>query len=300
MPAYMAHYACGVRAWHTLQDGTLKQTIRRHPAVYDLGLAGPDLFFYSLGDRLLKAEIGSEMHKIRTGQFLREMYSYAMERQGEEQDICLAYLAGFLGHYSLDTACHPLVFEVCGIGPVESWIGRHYRFEAEMDNRACERVLGRKMKDSHQMGLLRLRAAECRAVAGQLASCIKAVYPDRRGVPVKRRMYLILREYYLLTGVLIDPTGMKEWLLYGLEKRIAGWAVMSPLFINSSSYHVSEELTDAFFRQFHKGVKRDAALLRYLSDCLECGTKCRTDKLEKFFSTIGNLSYHFGKTIEWA
>ena len=93
---------------------------------------------------------------------------------------------------------------------------------------------------------------------------------------------------------------MKEWRLYGLEKRMAGWAVMSPLFINSSSYHVSEELTEAFFRQFRKGVKRDAALLRYLSECLESGTKCRTDKLEKFFSAIGNLSYHFGKTIEWA
>lgn len=299
MPAYMAHYACGVRAWHTLQDCTLKQLIRRHFTVYDLGLAGPDLFFYSLGDMLTGAGIGSQMHKIRTGQFLREMYSYALAREGEEREICLAYLAGFLGHYSLDTTCHPLVFHACSCGPVESWQGRHYRFEAEMDNLICEKVLGRPIGDSHQMGLLRLRERECRAVAGQLSHCIRAVYPDCKGVPGRRRMYLILREYYLLTGVLIDPTGVKEWLLYGLERRTAGFAVMSPLFINANRYQVSDELRETFYRQFGKGVKRDAHLLKCLSQCLENGPQCPTHKLERFYSAIGNLSYHFGKTIEW-
>ena len=297
MPAYLAHYACGVRAWHTLQDGTLRQLIRRHPAVYDLGLAGPDLFFYSLGDRALGAEVGAQMHKERTGAFLRALYLYAMGQEGERRSITLAYLAGFLGHYSLDTCCHPLVFYACSTGAVDTWQGRHFRLEAEMDARVCARILGRDINESHQMGLLRLNSREIRAVGDALSLCIGTVYPNAQGVPGKRRMRLILREYYLLTGVLIDPTGMKEWLLYELEKRLLGHASMSPLFINRNRYHVSEELTEAFFRLFEKGVKRDAYLLKKLAECVEMVT-APEDSMQALFTAIGNRSYHFGTNMQ--
>ena len=95
MPAYMSHYICGLKAFHTLAPGELRECIRSHAGIYDLGLAGPDIFFYSLKETFFGGmRTGRLLHKNRSGAFLMSLIRHADSLEGEERRAALAYAAG--------------------------------------------------------------------------------------------------------------------------------------------------------------------------------------------------------------
>lgn len=50
MPAFFTHYACGVKNYRKLENGTLKDMIKEHKKAYSLGTIGPDIFLYYFPD----------------------------------------------------------------------------------------------------------------------------------------------------------------------------------------------------------------------------------------------------------
>lgn len=111
MPAFYTHYIFGKLGYQDMGEGALKEMVRRHRKVYAFGLSGPDIFFYFAPDQLLvRPTPGSRMHEEKCGAFLRCMLKEALALSGEEREIGISYLAGFIGHYALDVSCHPHVY----------------------------------------------------------------------------------------------------------------------------------------------------------------------------------------------
>ncbi|MDD3220955.1 MAG: hypothetical protein EOM34_06650 [Clostridia bacterium] len=109
MPGLITNYLFGERAYQSLSPNYLKEVIRKNTNAYRMGLQGPDIFYYYLNSyaKKKKNNICNILHEKNTGAFIDSMLEYASVLDTEDKEICLAYIAGFLCHYALDTHTHP-------------------------------------------------------------------------------------------------------------------------------------------------------------------------------------------------
>lgn len=125
MPSAYAHYRFGTQIVGALPAEAAK-TVRRCRQLFDAGLQGPDFFFYY--EPILRAgagKLGSVFHR-QTG---KEFFSRAAEHLRQlPSEVGTAYLFGVLGHYALDSACHPLIRRVTEDGKIG-----HTELEMEFD-----------------------------------------------------------------------------------------------------------------------------------------------------------------------
>lgn len=125
MPANYAHYRFGVEVLKELPR-EVRCSINRYRDLYDVGLHGPDLFFYY--DPVMKTRIGALGYKFhhQTG---REFFSRVCKRHRlEPSEPMRAYLYGVLAHYALDRTCHPLIHRESALDD-----GKHVEIETEFD-----------------------------------------------------------------------------------------------------------------------------------------------------------------------
>lgn len=167
MPAAYAHYRFGKKLLPSL-PGDVRQCIQRFRRMYDAGLQGPDLFFYY--NPFLKTAIGDLGHSfhMQSGQ---EFFTAACAAANSE--AARAYLYGLLGHYCLDSVCHPLIRRLADIGEAG-----HVALESEFDRFLMERD---KIPSPHTHDLkkhLHLTRGECMTVSG--------FYPPANGAHVSR------------------------------------------------------------------------------------------------------------------
>lgn len=109
MPAAYAHKIFGLEVLIRLSKDK-QEIIQRNIDSYYLGLHGPDVLFYYQPLKANKvSRVGFQMHE-------EEAYPYFEHWKNVYLKTCpkesyLAYLYGFLCHFSLDSTCHPLVQE---------------------------------------------------------------------------------------------------------------------------------------------------------------------------------------------
>ena len=294
MPALLTHYSCGVLQAGKLHSSVTESCISAHRNVYATALAGPDIFFYSVLECLRPGmTIGRRIHKYRTGEFLRNLYTYAVSFSGEEKNIAIAYFTGFLGHYCLDANAHPLVYKKTYDPSESKALGKHFRYEAAMDAYCCRTFLGRDIRRCGQMSMIRLTGTEKKVTAKLMSLAVRKTYPELGGDPSPRRMRALLNEYFLITGLLIDPSGFREWAFLKLEKLFPGYPILSPLFINGNLYGLKEEDFQQFRRRFDRGGEMFGKLLTAEEKALR-DPSC----VPEFFRQIGNRSYHTGGKAE--
>ena len=125
MPATYAHYRFGAQMLRRM-PGDVSRTAKRHRRLFDVGLHGPDLFFFYKAARSTKiGRLGNQFHR-QTG---REFFERTCRNlRLEPSEAGQAYLYGVLCHYVLDSHCHPLVERYSWEG-----IASHARIETEFD-----------------------------------------------------------------------------------------------------------------------------------------------------------------------
>lgn len=107
MPAFYAHYRFGCAALDRAQPAVQSLCLENR-ALYDIGLHGPDLFFFYrpvLPNKVNR--LGHEAHHRSGREFLargKKVLAAAKDRRAAR-----AYLYGLLCHFALDTLCHPYV-----------------------------------------------------------------------------------------------------------------------------------------------------------------------------------------------
>lgn len=103
MPAQYAHDRFGADLLKTMPND-VRKTVNRFPQLYQVGLQGPDIFFYySPAFKTTIGSLGDAVH-IKTG---IEFFQHAAKAADTEAG--LAYLYGLLAHYAMDSLCHPYI-----------------------------------------------------------------------------------------------------------------------------------------------------------------------------------------------
>lgn len=128
MPAYYAHDRFGRKVLERL-EGKQRETILRHRNQYDIGLQGPDLFFFYkpyTKNRVVK--YGNGLHAVSAYPFFE--HAIAVIRQKGRDSKEYAYLMGFICHFALDSQCHPYVGEM-----IEKTKVAHLEIEEEFEKK---------------------------------------------------------------------------------------------------------------------------------------------------------------------
>ncbi len=125
MPSHYAHYRFGAAVLPKI-PADLRRVVMRHRELYDVGLHGPDFFFFY--NPLAKnrfSHLGSQLH-LQSGNVFFTRVCRGLRLVSSEES--LAYLYGLLCHYALDSLCHPLVNTQAEQGPAG-----HTEIEMEFD-----------------------------------------------------------------------------------------------------------------------------------------------------------------------
>lgn len=170
MPSSYAHFRFGQAAAQLLTGDAAKK-VRRFRSMYDVGLHGPDFFFYyNPLFRTKTGALGSRFHQQSGQEFFGRA---ALMLESSPSEGTEAYLYGVLAHYALDAACHPLIRTTAA----ETDIG-HTELEVEFDRYLLESdgCTAPHLEDvsSH----MHLSRGECAAIA--------EVYPPISAFTVQR------------------------------------------------------------------------------------------------------------------
>ncbi len=169
MPAQYAHYRFGKLLLPTLPSD-VRQCIQRFRRMYDVGLQGPDPFFYyNPFWTTAPGQLGHTFH----AQSGREFFTAACV--AADSEAAMAYLYGLLGHYCLDSLVHPYIQQLVDIGEAN-----HVALEFDFE-RALLAADGNPSPATYDIGKrLKLTRGECMTAA--------AMYPGATGGNVSRSL----------------------------------------------------------------------------------------------------------------
>jgi len=190
MPSLYAHYRFGTSLLPEM-PGDARRTIQRFRQLFDMGLHGPDIFFYS--SPILRSGanfLGVKYHEQTGEDFFARVCRNLRLTPSEAAD---AYLYGVLCHYCLDSVCHPYVQEVAARGEIT-----HAQLETEFERLLLERD-GKVPACSYDMSKhIQLTPGECETVA--------RFYPPATGSHVKDSV----KSMAMFTKLFATPEGVRR------------------------------------------------------------------------------------------
>ncbi len=182
MPGFTTHYILGMKAFNDLPPAHLKSIISKYRWLYQLGLQGPDIFFYNIPVLRHRdyRNVGSYMHEHHVNDFFARCIEHLAaipSRQQREQGI--AYMAGFFCHYIGDYICHPYVYGRIGYDPKNPTVqahGLHALLENDLDALLLIHYKKKKPSQFNQAATICLNGLETQFISRFLADRINATY----------------------------------------------------------------------------------------------------------------------------
>ena len=114
IPAVITHYLMGKASAGLLGDNEFMNSVKQYGDIFNLGAQGPDILLFALGNKDLN-KMGERIHGEGIGNFFAEGLKWirkAAVHDGRSEII--AYMAGFICHYALDTCTHPYIYYKSG------------------------------------------------------------------------------------------------------------------------------------------------------------------------------------------
>lgn len=317
MPGFVAHYLLGVSAYQELKDDRLRRLIRSHSHAYALGLEGPDIFFYYLPGFRIWPNVGAVAHNNKTQEFLLTLLDcHRLFSRPKEQETAFAYAAGFIGHYTLDTVCHPYIYWKTHYNENTDnelkYFGKHVYLETDIDK---ELLYEKKLllpSEFKQNRVVSLSSTERRVVARCLHAAYRKVFPEQKFTYAD--MYAATLFMPFGVSVLHDPHGKKKVLTRKAEKYLLGYAYVSPMVPSDTLTFTTDPLnehhrqwknpwdqsitsTDSFYDLYNHAAAiylKRLALLAPLTDTSITDTAAADRQRDLLAAALGNLSYSSG------
>lgn len=255
MPSNYAHYRFGVQLLGTLPTDA-QRTVCRFRQLYDMGLHGPDIFFYH--NPVLQTSVrklGRRFH-YQTGKQFFEHACRSIRLNPSEG--AMAYLYGVLAHYALDSLSHPFIKR-----SAEQGKATHTQIEVEFDRYLLE-LDGKKPPYLQDTSVhMQLTPGQCQTVAG--------FYPNVSAGTVRK----CVDNMSAITRLLVIPKGPRRDLmtkLMGVAGRESAGMLM-PIHPNRDC----AELDPSLLRLFEMAMDRYPILFDQIQAHLRSNAPVGTD-----------------------
>ncbi|MGX8687301.1 MAG: zinc dependent phospholipase C family protein [bacterium] len=193
MPATYAHLRFGREVFLLLPD-QIQSVILEEPSLYAIGLHGPDIFFYHMPFMSNPvSRLGSTLHH-KPGRFFFERAGLILKDRGERRED-LAYLWGYLCHFTLDVYCHAYINQ-----RVAETGASHTAIESDFDRDLL-------LKDGYEPTARDLTAHI--HPRRDYARVIAAYHPETKAGTV----YRSLKDFVFYNDLLLAPDPVKRSLL---------------------------------------------------------------------------------------
>lgn len=194
MPSTYAHYRFGAQILPAM-PAEIRRTVDRFRRLFDVGLHGPDIFFYYLPVTSTGNDLAHKYH-MQSGKDFFSRVCRMVRLEGSE--AAQSYLYGVLCHYALDSVCHPFIHAECVEDPA-----LHVRMEAEFDRFLLESDGKTPACDQDLSPHIQLTPGECETVA--------KFYPGATARGIQGGV----RNMAFLVRILSQPDGAKRNFLRG-------------------------------------------------------------------------------------
>lgn len=324
MPGFTTHYIFGMKAYNDLPNNQLKRIIAKYRWLYQLGLQGPDMFFYYIPVLRHRdyRNVGSYMHEHHINEFFRcalNRLSHLQSRQQREQ--AAAYLAGFMNHYIADYICHPYVYGRIGYdisNPSAVHHGKHAALENDIDAILLYKYKKKKPSEFNQTATICLNGQEMQFVSHFLASCINdAYYPITYRNNFQITPAMVHRSIWAMRvgcRTLADKSGKKKGGIAIVESLFVSHPVASAKLVTDTfsdprkccnldhepwcnPWNKALASTDSFVDLFHRTLNKLHNVYYYFNICLSNGIPLAEQDFHKLLMELGNYSYHSGLDV---
>ena len=325
MPGFTTHYIMGVKAYNDTPSMPLKHVIAKYRWLYQLGLQGPDMFFYNIP--ILRhrdyRNVGSYMHEHHVQEFFVNYLQEVVQIGSRQQQArALAYFCGYLCHYIGDSICHPFIYGRIHYdisNPSSQHHGLHAELENEIDALLLKRYKRKKPSEFNQAATICLNGLEMQFVSQMLSTCInKTYYPItyRNNFQVTPRM--VHRSILALRfgcRTLSDPSGRKKNSIEFMESiflknPVASRKLVTDQVINATrSLNLNHETwcnpwnkqmaSDlSFWDLFHQCLSKCSKVYYLLNQILTSGVSPEEMDFSPVIQELGNYSYHSGLPVD--
>lgn len=313
MPGFNTHYFFGKQNLEAMEKNEVTECCKKYSSAFSLGLQGPDLFFYFAAAGFCRGKnLGSLLHVEDTGLFFHNMYKYLRKyAPKKEREICIAYLAGFLGHYSLDCRVHPFIYARTDYDKKDNqYFGRHVFLETDIDVLLLQQFAGSRPSEFSQYKAIYLGPAKAKALSKMLHYAVCKTYG--RALSSRMQMYLALRIMPLGCFLLHDKSGRKKAWIRKMETFVPGYPILSPLVPSDTLLFTRDPFNLHQDKWQNPWDPDDVSHLSFFDLYEKAGIDYRQQLYtlnralvdnspwakKAFFQTVGNLSYHSGLDCE--
>lgn len=251
MPTTYAHYRLGNEVIGLLPESARKTALACRE-LFDIGVHGPDLFFYH--NPVVKSPLvrmGESMHHESAAAFFTKAADIV--RGLEDPEAHKAYLYGFLCHFALDRTCHGYIEE-----RVRKTGVSHFEIEAELDRELLIKD-GRDPVSAHLTGHLNPSLENAEVIADFFAQAD----PYKIKTTIKRMIFFL--------DMLCVPDRKKRKRLFFLMKAVKLYDSLHGLVINYEENPKSRETTDWLLSAYPSAVSEAVLLITEYGEYLEKG-----------------------------
>lgn len=324
MPGFTTHYILGMKAYNDLPNNQLKWIISKHRWLYQLGLQGPDMFFYNIP--ILRhrdyRNVGSYMHEHHISDFfscyLNEMAHIESKQQREQ---AIAYFCGYLCHYIGDSICHPFVYGRINYdvdNPTSQHHGLHAELENDIDALLLKKYKKKKPSQFNQAATICLNGLEMQFISRLLSTCInKTYYPVTHKNNFQVTPAMVHRSIMALRfgcRTLSDPSGKKRNSIEFVESIFLRNPIASRKLVTDrvedprKSLNLDHETwcnpwnkqmasTQSFQDLFYQCLSKCSTVYYLMNENITGHASLQEDDFHQLISELGSYSYHSGLTV---
>ena len=307
MPGFRSHYFFGKVTYDEFFDNGLPESIKKHPTVYYLGEQGPDIFFYSPQAHILyKKNIGMAMHSTNVNRVFEGLLT-ARRDFDEDIDIVDAYIIGFMGHYTLDTHCHPYISwrqeKLKYAGRFTESFGVHVLLETDIDNDNVHHFLNQKPSEFNHYDTIKVTKHEREVVARLLTKAINFAFPDQgqKEKHVRSAISFSRTLFHMIT----DKRGGKKSFGEGFDKLFFHHIFLSAVILNDDKHTYEDPCNlshKTWFNPWDESITSDKDFYQLMDDAKEAyirRIRLYTDgQDDALLKDLGDNSYDSG--LDWA
>lgn len=275
MPGFKSHSIFAKITLNELIKSTLKDEIMHHETCFQMGNQGPDFLFYYVPAHVLgRNNPGDILHTTKVSQMFCTMLDERQKYNTGDLAIIDAYIAGFFGHYILDSKIHPYIYfrtnHIKHIGEITYDFGIHSFLETDIDQALIKHFLHISPLDYKPWKKISMTMHERHVISNFMYDCIRILYPkfyiNRHSI--SRAMYFMALEQHLM----YDRYKRKKAFLRRIDELSVHHAFISPLVPYDGKSYFKDALNlqkKTWSNPWDDSLKYDTSVLEMIEESTE-------------------------------